>query len=338
MAYNSYEEMFKNLPSWREVRRYLPLTIGAVAVLFVIIAVSTSVYTVETEGEAVVKRLGKAVRIEQYGLHFKLPFGIERAHFVPTKRVLKEEFGYRTKQAAQRTRYGSDNKTKREALMLTGDLNVVSVKWVVQYTIANPDRYLHQVRQQTKSIRDVSEAVMRRIVGNRISRDVLTTARAEIANTVLDEMQNILDKYKMGVQLKTVKMADVAPPVERVKVAFNEVNQAKQQKETLINEAKKKRNQQIPKARGEAKQMVNEAQGYKAERVNVAKGEAARFEELLEEYRAAPNVTRRRLYLETMDKVLREVETLYVTGEGTSSPLPLLNLKKGIKRSINQQQ
>ncbi len=302
-------------------------TIATLVLLALIVAGAlSSYYTVQPEGKAVVRRFGRVIGVRDPGLHFKLPFGIDRATFVPTERVLKEEFGFRTLKAGQRTQY--ERKTpqqQQESLMLTGDLNVVDVEWVVQYKIDDPEKYLFRVRNQRESIRDVAEAVMRRIVGNRVGSDVLTVGRVEIANEARREMQQILDSYDLGVHISTVELQDVTPP-DPVKPAFNEVNEARQEKERLINEAEKHRNQVIPKAEGEAKQIIAEARGRAAERVNRARGEASRYKAVLAEYLQAPDVTRRRLYLETIDRILGKVDHIYVADDSGGSPFPLLHL------------
>lgn len=311
--------------------------IAAGAVVFVVlVAAFTAFYRVPTHGEGVLKRFGRVVGAPaDPGLHLKLPFGIDQAYFVPTKRVLKEEFGYRTRQPARRSSFEKTPAEEHESLMLTGDLNVIDVEWVVQYGIHDPVAYLHRVREPRETLRDISEAVMRRIVGNSYARDVLTQGRVEVAAQVQREMQRILHSddpgsYNMGVTIKSVEMQDVTPPDE-VKPAFNEVNEARQEKERLINEAKKKRNQVIPRVEGQAKQIVAEAKGYADERTNLAQGEAARFRALLDEYEGAPEVTRRRLYIETMDQVLGQVDKIYVVEPGQTSPLPLLNLPEATR-------
>ena len=217
--------------------------------------------------------------------------------------------------------------------MLTGDLNVIDVEWVVQYRISDPDKWLHRVRNPRETIRDVSEAVMRRSVGNRLGSKALTEARPEIAEEVKREMQSILENedpdatdYDLGIHIGSVEMQDVTPP-DPVKPAFNEVNKARQERERLINEAEKRRNQLIPRARGEAEQTVSEARAYAAERVNAAKGEAARFSSILAEYLKARSVTRRRLFLEAVDEVLPKVGKLYILDSDGSQPLPLLRLE-----------
>ncbi len=300
--------------------------IGVVILLVMVFAgLASAVYTVAPEGRAVVKRFGRVVAIKDPGLHFKLPFGIDREIFVPTAMVLKEEFGFRTLTSGQRSQYRKTDRERNESLMLTGDLNVIDVEWVVQYRINDPDRYLHRVRNPTEAIRDISEAVMRQIVGNRLGSEVLTVGRVEIASKAREEIQRLLDSYDLGVQVATIELQDVTPP-EPVKPAFNEVNEARQERERLINEAEKRRNQVIPKARGEAAQRIAEAEGYRARRVNRATGEASRFEAILTEYEAAPAITRQRLYLETLEAVLGNVERVYVMEAGTHAPLPLLDL------------
>jgi membrane protease subunit HflK len=329
---DEFREFELKLRSGRGVPRFRigPILL-AVGALFVLIAAFSSYYTVAPEGRAVVKRFGKVVDVTPPGLHFKLPFGIETATFVETERVQKLEFGFRTERAGVRTRYAATD-LDEESMMLTGDLNVVDVSWVVQYLIRDPDRWLHAVRQPEDTIRAVTEAVMRRVVGNRLGSDVLTIGRVEIANQVRDELQRMLDLYGAGVQVSSVELQDVTPP-DPVKPAFNEVNEARQEKERLVNLAEKERNQLIPRARGEAAQTISEAEAYAAERINAAKGEAARFTAILEEYLKGKEVTRQRLYLEMLDAVLPKVRDVYVIDETGVGPLPLLDLgRKGGER------
>ncbi len=309
-------------------RRFLALLPVAIVVALVLVGLFTSYYTVQPEEQAVVKRFGAVVAIREPGLHFKLPFGIDRAYTVPTARVLKEEFGFRTAGMGQRTQYRKDRSLLDESLMLTGDLKVIDVEWVVQYRISDPSLYLHKARDPRKTLRDISEAVMRRIVGNNLGSDVLTEKRVQVAMQARDELQEILDSFNLGIRISTIELQDVTPP-EPVKPAFNEVNQAEQERERLINEAEKRRNQVIPRAEGQARQIVAQAEGYAAERVNRALGEAARFSAILAEYRNAPEVTRQRLYLEMIDKVLPQLGRIYVMDEGGMAPLPLLNLSEG---------
>jgi membrane protease subunit HflK len=261
------------------------------------------------------------------GLHFKIPLGIETVTTVPTARVLKEEFGFRTRTAGRRTRYeGGDY--SNESLMLTGDLNVIDVQWIVQYRIEDPVRYLFRVREQTETFRDITEAVMRRVVGNRLGSDVLTVGRVAVASEVKAEMQKILSEYDTGIRLVTVELQDVTPP-DPVKPAFNEVNEARQDLERMVNQAQEQANKLIPKARGEANQTIAEAEGYATERVNRARGEAARFTAVLAEYQRVPAVTRRRLYLEAMNEVLSEAKSVYIVDSEQRAFIPWLSVDGG---------
>jgi membrane protease subunit HflK len=285
----------------------------------------TSFYTVQPEEEAVVKRFGRVIGINPPGFHFKIPFGIDRIYLVPTARVLKEEFGFRTVNGTGRTQYVKSREHRGESLMLTGDLKVIDVEWVVQFQIADASKFLHESRNPIQTIRDNSEAVMRRIVGNSLGSDVLTEKRVQVATAARFELQELLNSFNLGVQINTIELQDVTPP-ESVKPAFNEVNQAEQERERLINEAEKRRNQVIPRAEGEALQIIAEAEAYRAERVNRARGEGGRFIAILEEYENAPAITRQRLYLEMIDQVLPNAGPVYIMEDGVSSPIPLLNL------------
>jgi membrane protease subunit HflK len=323
------KELFDKL----DLNRAKPFMSGApiffALAILALAGLMTSYYTVEPDGQAVVKRFGKVVDTRGPGLHFKLPYGIDRQYFVPTERVLKEEFGFRTISTNDRTIYEKLPAYRSESLMLTGDLKVIDVEWVVQYRVDNPDEFLHRVRDREKTIRDISEAVMRRIVGNSLGSAVLTEKRVQVAQMARDEIQEVLSTFKMGVRIQTVELQDVTPP-ETVKPAFNEVNEAEQERERLINEAEKQRNQVIPRAQGEAQQLIEEAEAYRANRINGALGEAERFTAILAEYQHAPEVTRRRLYLEMIDEVLPALGHVYIVEEGQVSPIPILNLDKAM--------
>jgi len=301
------------------------LILSLLIAIALLIVLGTSYYTVQPEETAIVLRFGEVVRTAGPGLHFKWPYGAESVITVPTARVLKEEFGFRTGTAGRRTQYapgGMDD----ESLMLSGDLNVIDVEWIVQYRIADPIRFLFRVRETPQTIRDVSEAVMRRVVGNRLGSDVLTVGRVEISRQVKEEMQKILDSYEAGVSLVTVELQDVTPP-DPVKPAFNEVNEARQDRERTINQAQEQANREIPKARGEAARTVTEAEGYALERVNRSRGEAERFVAVLAEYERAPDVTRKRLYLEALQKMLPAAKSIYVVDEDQKAMVPLLPLE-----------
>jgi membrane protease subunit HflK len=313
------------IPSVDPRRWKTVIAFGAVVIL-VLLGLFSSVYTVQPEGRAVVKRFGRVIRIEEPGLQLKLPFGIEDAIFIPTERVLKEEFGFRTERPGQRTVYRKTDAHTQESMMLSGDLNVIDVEWVVQFRIQDPNLFLHRVRNVQETIRDVSEAVMRQAVGNRLGSDVLTIGRVEIAALAREEIQSVLDSYNMGVQVTAVELQDVTPP-DPVKPAFNEVNEARQERERLINEAEKQKNEELFRVEGEAEQIRAEALGYKAERINTAKGDVARFVALLEQYQDAPEITRKRLYLETMEDVLQKAGKIYIVEPGQVMPIPLLNVE-----------
>jgi membrane protease subunit HflK len=316
-------ELKSKIPNFKKAKGLWVVVLIVVA----LIAGSSSYYTVGPEETGVVLRFGKYVRESGPGLHFKLPLGIESATMVKTGRVFKEEFGFRGTQPGIRSRF-TEKGFGDESLMLTGDLNVIDVKWIVQFKIREPRKWLFAVRDGRAAIRDLSEAVMRAIVGNRYGDEVLTLARVEIAGQAQVELQKLLNSYDTGVQIVTVKLQDVNPP-KPVQPAFNEVNEARQQKERMINEAQEAYNREIPKALGNAKRVVTEAEGYMAERVNRAKGEALRFDQVLMAYRKAKDVTKRRFYLETMQKVLENAGKVYVVDDQVKGLLPFMDLTKG---------
>ena len=301
---------------------FLLVTVLLVAALW------TCWFTVQPEETGVVQRFGKVTRTAGPGLHFKLPLSIETVRLVPTARVLKEEFGFRTLSSVpgQKTRYDPRGDYKGESLMLTGDLNVIDVQWIIQYRIEDPIKYLFQVRNTPKTIRDTSEAIMRRAVGNRLGSDVLTTGRVAVASEVKKEVQKVLTAYETGVRLVTVELQDVTPP-DTVKPAFNEVNESRQDREQTINKAQERANREIPKARGVATQSISEAEGYALERVNRAEGEANRFLAIWGEYQQAPQVTRRRLYLEAMTDFLASMKGLYIVDRDQKAMVPWLPIE-----------
>ena len=325
----SLEEVLENIRKRLDRFKGAPKLIIIAAVAAVIVF-WTAWFTVQPEETGIVQRFGKVMRTAGPGLHFKLPFGIERVRLLPTARVLKEEFGFRTVATVpgQKSRYDPRDTYQGESLMLTGDLNVIDVQWIIQYRIEDPIRFLFQVRNTPKTIRDTAEAVMRRAVGNRLGSDVLTTGRVAVASEAKTEMQKILTAYESGVRLVTVELQDVTPP-DSVKPAFNEVNESRQDKERSINRAQEQANQEIPKAGGVAIQSVSEAEGYALERVNRAEGEATRFTAILNEYQAAPQVTRRRMYLEAMTGLLAGMKALYIVDKDQKAMVPWLPLESG---------
>ncbi len=301
----------------------IKLIVGAALVLMLVM---TSVYTIDPEEVGMVMQFGKFTRITEPGLHFKLPFGVERVLKVPIQRQLKEEFGFRTTSVGVKSQF-STQPYAAEANMLTGDLNAAMVEWVVQYRIVDPYKFLFRVRNVTKTFRDMSEAVMRRIVGDRTVNEVLTIGRAEVALQVQLGLQELCDKYETGIKVDQVVLQDVNPP-DPVKPSFNAVNEAQQEKEKLINLAQAEYNREIPKAKGEAEQTINEAEGYALDRVNRAEGDAALFNSIYAAYRLAPEVTRNRMYLETMTKVLPKVQSKVIVDTDVKGLLPLLNLNQ----------
>jgi len=323
------EQMFEELRKYfRGLRggRIAASILGAV--LFILLW--STWFTVQPEETAIIQRFGAVQRTVGPGLHFKLPDGIEMVRTVPTARVLKEEFGFRTiaAVAGQRTQYADNKVYKDVSLMLTGDLNVIDVQWIVQYRIEDPIHYLFWVRNTQQTIRDISESVMRRVVGNRLGSDVLTIGRVAVSTEVKEEMQKILTEYEAGVRLITVELQDVTPP-DPVKPAFNEVNEARQDRERSINQAQEQANREIPKAGGEASRTISEAEGYTLERVNRANGEATRFRAILDEYQRAPEVTRRRLYLEAIGAILPEAKALYIVDSEQKALVPWLPVESG---------
>lgn len=300
--------------------------LAAVAALAILLAAATSFYKVGTEETGVILRFGSFSGFSEPGLRMKLPFGIDRVHLVKTGRVLKEEFGFRTVEPGVRTTYEKGG-LEEESLTLTGDLNVTDVEWIVQFQIADPFKYLFNISNPVMTIRDISESVVRRVVGNSNVSEVLTTERAVLALAVQKDLQAILNSYDLGVRIITVRFQDVNPPGP-VKAAFNEVNEAEQQKESMILQAREQYNREVPMARGVARSRILEAEGYAVERVNRAEGEAVRFLALLTEYRKAPEVTRQRLYLETLEEIFPRIQEIYIMdGKGTSA-LPLLPLRQ----------
>lgn len=299
--------------------------IGLVAVWLVF----SSFYTVDADEVGVIQRFGKYITTTQPGLHFKLPFGIETVKKVKVQRVFKEEFGFRTIQAGVRTTYANRDYSS-ESLMLTGDLNTALVEWVVQYRIKDPANYLFKVRNISKTIRDISEASMRLVVGDHSVDEVIITKRQDISVLVKDLIQKKLDEYETGIDVITVNLQDVNPP-EPVQPAFNEVNEAKQEKERIVNEAWEAYNKAIPQAKGKAQQMISEAEGYAINRINRAQGDANRFLALWREYSRAKDVTRRRMYLETLLEVLPNIQQIYVVDEKLDGLVPLLQLSSDRK-------
>lgn len=314
------------------IKRYIkPIIVGIIALVILL----GSVFQIEPEELGVITRFGKFTRTVDPGLNLKIPFA-ETLYKVPVERQQKLEFGFRSdERRTSRTGQSSKRKSTDESLMLTGDLNLADVEWVVQYRIENPYKYLFKVKSPISTLRDMSEAAMRQVVGDRTVNEVLTVGRTEVANKVHVIVQDLSTEYDLGIRIDQVVLQDVNPPDE-VKAAFNAVNRAQQERETLINEAEADYNKVIPRARGQAQETVQKAEGYAAERVNNAQGEVSRFNDLYQEYIKAPEVTRTRIYLETMSDVLPKLGNKIITDEAGSNVLPLLQMQTKNQNTTNQ--
>jgi membrane protease subunit HflK len=299
--------------------------------LGLLILLLTGYYQIEPDQVGVVQRLGAYVRQTGPGPHFKIPLGIETVTKVPVLRQLKMEYGFRTMRTSTRSEFAPQSpELLGESVMLTGDLNVAVVEWIVQYRIKDPKTYLFHVRSPESTFRHMTEAAMRQVVGDHSVDEVITIGRESIALQAKVELQRLCDLYGIGIEIQQLVLQDVNPP-EPVKPAFNEVNQAIQEKERAINEAWADYNKAVPRAKGEAEQAVRSAEGYALERVNNAEGDASRFEALYEEYRKAPAVTRKRIYLETLAQVLPKLGRKVVVDENARGVLPLLSLDGKVK-------
>jgi membrane protease subunit HflK len=301
------------LKRWRAI-----LTIILLLIIF-----AGGFFQVQPEEVGIITRFGKYTRSVDPGLNFKFPI-VEKATKVAVERQQKLEFGFRTTSIGVRSTYSKQDH-KDESLMLTGDLNLADVEWVVQYRIDNAYNYLFKVRNPETTLRDISETTMRQVVGDRTVNEVLTVGRTEIAATLETTMQELCREYSLGVSIDQVVLQDVNPP-DPVKDAFNAVNEAQQEKETLINQAKSEYNKIIPKARGQAKETIQKAEGYATERKNNAQGDASRFNALYREYIKAPEVTRKRIYLETMEVVIPKLGNKIITDNEGNNVIPLLQM------------
>ena len=310
----------------------IPWRTAAAGLLALVVLVSLlgTVYQIEPEEVGVILRFGKYARTSEPGLHFKLPF-VEDMTRVPVQRQLKQEFGFRTVEAAARTEFATtERRFADEAVMLTGDLNVAVVEWIVQYRVSDPELYLFRVRNLEETFRAMNEAIMRETVGDRTVTEVVTVGRQEIETSVEARLQTLTDQYQMGITIDQVVLQDVNPP-DPVRPSWDEVSQAQQQAQRAVNEALAQYNAVIPRARGEAAQTVLQAEGYALNRLNRAEGEASRFVAIEAAYRQAPEVTRQRMYLETMQQILPQVGRKVFVAEGTTGVLPLLSLDGGAR-------
>ncbi len=325
-----FDDLLRQGQNWIKQRLPSGGASGFIVVAVLVLAALgawTAYYTVPSDSVAVVQRFGKYLKEVPPGLHFKLPLGADLATIVPVKRQLKQEFGFTTPGASDPYQSPVDGRrdTRRETEMVTGDLNAALVEWVVQYRISDPVKFLFEVREPSETLRYVSESVMREVVGDRTVDEVITIGRQEIETEALTKMQALSTKYAMGISIDQVQLKNINPP-KPVQESFNEVNQAQQEKEKLINEARRDYNKVIPLAEGEKDQRIREADGYRLKRVNEAEGDVARFSALLAEYTKAPEVTRRRIYIETLQDIMPGIRSKIIVDEQTSGILPLLNL------------
>jgi len=313
-------------PPWALIRN--------VVIAFVVVLLAwSSYYQVEPAEVGAVQRFGRLVRTTDPGPHFRIPLGVETVTKVPVQRQLKMEFGFRTQEAAARSTYAPpSSETKGESLMLTGDLNVAVVEWIVQYRIRDPRAYLFNVRDVETTFRYMSEAAMRQVVGDHSVDEVITIGRETIAFQAKEELQRLCDLYGIGIEVQQLVLQDVNPP-DPVKPAFNEVNQAIQERERSINEAWADYNLAVPRANGEADQAIRAAEGYALERENKALGDASRFDAFYEEYRKAPAVTRKRIHLETMNRIIPKLGRKVILDEKARGILPLLQLEGAAKEA-----
>jgi membrane protease subunit HflK len=315
-------------PSPQEVFDKARRGLGMMLLALALGSVVSAFYQVPINSEAIVQRFGRFVEITQPGLHFKLPWGIDQVTLVETKRQLKLEFGYATRGATNPHQYAYDtNEMEAERNMVTGDLNAAVVEWVVQFHISDPKAYAFEFVDPQATLRDISESVMREVVGDRTIDEVLTVGRQEMEVRALERLQTIASTLGMGIHIDQIQLGNVNPPSE-VKDSFDEVNRAQQQREASINQASGEYNRVIPEAKGKAEQSISQAEGYATERVNRAQGEVSRFNAILTEYEKAPEVTRTRIYIETLSEVLPQIPGKVIVDDSLPQFLPLMQLRQ----------
>jgi len=305
--------------------KFFSMAVLVAAALILLAIIFTGFYTVPADSQAVVQRFGKYTSTDDPGLHFKIPLGVDQATIIPVSRQLKMEFGYGTPNATSPNQADTEPAATQD--MVTGDLNEAEVEWVVQYRITDPKQYLFAVQDPEDTLRAASEAVMREVIGDRTIDEVITYGRQDIENENLVLLKSVAQEYELGISIDLIQLKNVNPP-EPVQAAFNDVNNAQQEKQRDINQAQGEYNTVVPKAHGEADQMISIAEGSAAQRINEAKGDAAYFNDVLAQYVKAPDVTRRRLYLETMSEMLPKMGNKIIIDDDVSRLLPLLPLTK----------
>ena len=302
------------------------LILWIVVAVMLLAAAVTSIYTVQAESQGVVLRFGQYLKTVEPGLRFKLPFGIDAVYVLPVRRQLKQEYGFGSMGATNPSQFTSRGARDREKSMMTGDLNAAEVEWIVQYRISDPRLYLFNVLDPEGTLRYVSEAVMRTVVGDRTVDEVITIGRQEIEEEARNRLEVLVNKYELGLGIDQIQLQNVNPPPP-VQASFNEVNQAQQERERMINEAKGEYNKEVPRSRGVADHKIQAAEGYALKRVNEALGDVSRFNAQFEEYAKAPSVTRTRLYLESLKEVVPQMGRKIILDEDASQVLPLLQLQ-----------
>ncbi len=312
-----------DLPDGRQIDLPLAKLVWIPVAALVFVALITMVYQVDTEEDGVVLRFGRHVETVGPGLHFKLPYPIDQVEKVKTRIVDVQEFGYRSQGGRAHTTRGYEE----ESSMLTGDLNIVEASWAVQFRREEPEDYLFNVKDVEDTLRDISQSVMREVMGDRASIPILTVGRAEIQDRARELIQNYVDQFEMGLRINEVNLESVEPP-QPVIDAFHDLNRAEQDAQRFFEEASREFEERVPRARGEAERTVLEAEGYQQRRTNVARGEAQRFIDTLEAYEQAPNVTRRRMYLETMEDQLSHMKEIIIIDQDMKSILPHFNLRE----------
>ena len=289
-----------------------------------VVAGFSSVYVVDETENAVITRFGKYQQTVGSGLHVKLPFGIDKNYNVDIKTLRAEQFGFKTIKAGRNNEY--KNNISEESEMLTGDLNIVDVEWVIQYKVTDPKQWLFNVYEREQTIRDISRSVINTLVGDRAIFDVISSDRSTIQNLAQEQMNENFKALGLGINVTTVQFQNVVPPIE-VQAAFEDVNKASQDMKRLINEGKEEYNKEIPKAQGEADRQIQVAEGYAAERVNMAKGDVARFNAVYEEYKRSPKATKERIYLETMAEIFGSEKKPELIDSELENLVPVKNLK-----------
>lgn len=309
-------------PIFRRLPESLPVSpLAVLLTVAALIAVSMSFYTIPAESEGIVLRFGEYINKVPPGLHFKIPLGVDSVIEVPTQRQQKLEFGFATPGFTNPDQIGDEPALEKS--MVTGDLNSALVEWIVQYRITDPEKYLFDVRDPGLTLRDLSEAVMREVVGDRTVDEIITIGRQEIEETALLRTRDLAERYRLGVSINQVQLKNVNPPMP-VQPSFNEVNRAQQDRENAINLANGEYNKAVPRARGEADQTIRGAEGYRFKRINEAEGDVTAFNQVLEQYLKSPDVTRTRIYLETLGEVLPQARQQIVVDDTVQQILPML--------------